>query len=309
MTTSEMDSLIKMFWMGTQRPTVVLNRIFSADTSQTSDKFLTSYRYRHGVISDLISPTLLRNVRLEIQNLSFTPKETDIYKIHQSGDLANLDGLDDSSLKLLPSLLTLRDALYCSDFRKYLSHITASGPLSGKKADMAINIYTPGCHLLCHDDVIGSRRVSYILYLTDPDRPWKKEWGGALRLYPTQELTGEDGEVTKIPSPDYSASIPPAFNQLSFFAVQPGESFHDVEEVYSHPGAGNDEKHEERVRMAISGWYHIPQEGEADYEEGLEERLAVRMILGSLISNVGQDYSRETDTSEGPAPTNNPRFC
>lgn len=247
---------------------------------------LTVQRYRHGVIQSLISPTLLRNVRSEIQNLSFTPKETDIYKIHQSGDLANLDGLNDSSLKLLPSLLTLRDAMYSSDFREYLSTVTGSGPLSGKKTDMAINVYTPSCHLLCHDDVIGSRRVSYILYLTDPDTPWKEEWGGALRLYPTQIYTEDDGEVTKVPSPDYTVSIPPAFNQLSFFAVQPGESFHDVQEVYAEDERKDKEKAGERVRMAISGWYHIPQEGEHGYVEGLEEKLAEKSSLMQLQGKV-----------------------
>ena len=235
------------------------------------------------MIQDLISPTLLRNVRSEIQeNLSFTPKETDIYKIHQSGDLANLDGLDDSSLKLLPSLLLLRDALYSSDFRDYLSTITESGPLSGRKTDMAINVYTPGCHLLCHDDVIGSRRVSYILYLTDPDHPWKEEWGGALRLYPTQTYTGKEGQEIKVPSPDYTVFIPPAFNQLSFFAVQPGESFHDVEEVYAKPSEEKEEDDKDRVRMAISGWYHIPQEGEEGYVNGLEEKLAEKSSLMQL---------------------------
>jgi len=235
------------------------------------------------VICELIDPALLRAVRTEIQqNLSFTPKETDIYKIHQSGDLANLDGLEDSSLKLLPSLLQLRDALYSSAFREYLSAVTDSGPLSGKKTDMAINVYTPGCHLLCHDDVIGSRRVSYILYLTDPDRPWKPEWGGALRLYPTQTFTGADGQPTKTPSPDFSVSIPPAFNQLSFFAVQPGESFHDVEEVYARSKEEKEEDDGGRVRMAISGWYHIPQKGEDGYEEGLEERLAEKSSLVQL---------------------------
>ena len=233
------------------------------------------------MIQNLVTPALLRNVRSEIQeNLSFTPKETDIYKIHQSGDLANLDGLDDSALKVLPSLLTLRNALYSSVFREHLSTITGAGPLSGKKTDMAINVYTPGCHLLCHDDVIGSRRVSYILYLTDPDKPWKEEWGGALRLYPTQDLTGKDGQVIKVPSPDASVSIPPAFNQLSFFAVQPGQSFHDVEEVFARQGEGASD--EERVRMAISGWYHVPQEGEDGYVEGLEEQLAESSSLMQL---------------------------
>lgn len=238
-------------------------------------------RYLHGVICPLIEPSLLRSVRDEVQeHLSFTEKETDIYKIFQSGDLANLDGLDDSSLSKLPSLLKLRDAMYSARFREYLSSVTGSGKLSGKKTDMAINIYTEGCHLLCHDDVIGSRRVSYILYLTDPDVPWQEKWGGALRLYPTTTKNDAKGEAVKIPSPDFSLSIPPAFNQLSFFTVQPGESFHDVEEVYHH--REGEDKSKKRVRMAISGWFHIPQEGEDGYEEGLEERLAERSSLAQL---------------------------
>ncbi|KAL8933982.1 MAG: hypothetical protein Q9211_005471 [Gyalolechia sp. 1 TL-2023] len=251
-------------------------------------QYVTSEPYKHGVIQNLLVPQLLRTVRTEIQaNLSFTPKETDIYKIHQSGDLANLDGLDDSSLKLLPSLLTLRDALYSPAFRAFLSTVTGAGPLSGKKTDMAINVYTPGCHLLCHDDVIGSRRVSYILYLTDPDRPWRPECGGALRLYPTQYSKTDDGNEVKVPSPDFSVSIPPAFNQLSFFAVQPGESFHDVEEVHAHePGSKDDD--DSRVRMAISGWYHIPQEGEDGYVAGLEESLAERSSRQQLQSSADQ---------------------
>lgn len=147
---------------------------------------------------------------------------------------------------------------------------------------MAINVYTPGCHLLCHDDVIGSRRVSYILYLTDPECPWKEEWGGALRLYPTDTCTAEDGTIVKIPGPDHELSIPPAFNQLSFFAVQPGESFHDVEEVYTSESVDGEAKDDTRVRMAISGWYHIPQKGEDGFIAGLEEKLAEKSSLTQL---------------------------
>lgn len=109
---------------------------------------LSHRSYKHAVIQNLVNDTLLRNVRNEIrEHISFTPKETDIYKIHQSGDLANLDGLDDSALKRLPSLLTLRDALYSSAFRKYLASITGSGPLSGLKTDMAV--VSLNC-FLCH---------------------------------------------------------------------------------------------------------------------------------------------------------------
>ncbi|KAJ6159525.1 hypothetical protein N7497_004062 [Penicillium chrysogenum] len=246
----------------------------TAEQEKYTADYAKSSPYLHGVIHPLIEPNLLRSVRDEIETqVSFTEKETDIYKIFQSGDLANLDGLDDSSLSKLPSVLKLRDAMYSARFREYLSSVTGSGKLSGQKTDMAINVYTEGCHLLCHDDVIGSRRLSYILYLTDPDTPWQAEG----RCPAPKDAKGED---VKIPSPDYSLSIPPAFNQLSFFTVQSGESFHDVEEVY-HP-RDDEDKTKKRVRMAISGWFHIPQEGEDGYEEGLEEKLAERSSLAQL---------------------------
>lgn len=237
----------------------------------------------------MVDDSLLRSVRDEIRdNVSFTPKETDIYKIHQSGDLANLDGLDDEALSKLPSLLSLRDAIYSEAFRNYVSHITGCGPLSGRKTDMAINVYTPGCYLLCHDDVIGSRKVSYILYLTDPDTPWQPEWGGALRLFPVFDRRGKGGAIAKTPGPDVVKVIPPAWNQLSFFAVQPGESFHDVEEVY-HPGSKvHLESQGGRVRMAISGWFHIPQVGEDGYLEGAEEAQVKNSGLMQLQGNPDQ---------------------
>lgn len=253
-----------------------------------TEQYANSAPYKHAVIHELVDDALLRSVRDEIKNnVSFTPKETDIYKIHQSGDLANLDGLDDESLSKLPSLLKLRDAIYSETFRNYVSHITGCGPLSAQKTDLAINVYTPGCFLLCHDDVIGSRRVSYILYLVDPDIPWQPEWGGALRLFPVQEIRDKKGEVAKTPLPDVSKVIPPAWNQLSFFAVQPGESFHDVEEVY-HATKEELERQGGRVRMAISGWFHIPQPGEDGYIEGEEERNAKNSGLMQLQGNPAQ---------------------
>ncbi|KAH0608209.1 uncharacterized protein H6S33_002261 [Morchella sextelata] len=254
--------------------------------AQYREEYASSTPYKHAVIHELIDDALLRSVRTEaLTSLHFTPKETDIYRIHQSGDLANLDGLPRAMQKLLPSLRQLRDALYSKTFRDYVCAVTGCGALSGTKTDMAINVYTPGSHLLTHDDVIGSRRVSYILYLTSPDSPWQESWGGALRLYPT--VVADDG-VTRVPEPMWEKVIPPAWNQLSFFEVQPGLSFHDVEEVYE---CGDDE---ERIRMAISGWFHIPQEGEEGYIPGLEEELAEKSSLQQLQS--------KSDTFDFPKP-------
>lgn len=285
-------------------------KIFDEQTiASHKHAYATSQPYKHDVVQGLISDELLRNVRQEItDSISFTPKETDIYKIHQSGDLANLDGLDAASLEQLPSLVKLRDALYSQDFRGWLEQVVEGcGKLSGTRTDMAVNVYTPGCHLLCHDDVIGTRRVSYILYLTDPAKPWKAEWGGALRLYPTTAVDVPKVSATgartkdvpkrqvKTPSHAWTKVIPPAWNQLSFFAVQPGESFHDVEEVYM-PLLGEPPSDDGgRIRMAISGWFHIPQEGEDGFEPGLEEKLAQQSSLTQL-------RGKESDMLDQPQP-------
>lgn len=122
---------------------------------------------------------------------------------------------------------------------------------------MSVNSYTSGCHLLNHDDVIGTRRVSYILYLPLPNyQMWKKEWGGALELYPVK--MNDDGQ----PEPECMPvkSIPPSWNQFIFFEVQPGRSFHSVEEVVVG-GKGEDG----RERLSISGWFHAAQPGEEGY--------------------------------------------
>jgi Rps23 Pro-64 3,4-dihydroxylase Tpa1-like proline 4-hydroxylase len=116
----------------------------------------------------------------------------------------------------------------------------------GSKQDMSVNSYVQTCHLLNHDDVIGTRRVSYILYMPIPeDEPWQPEWGGGLELYPV--VTGSDG-VTLEPTPIPSKTIPPSWNQFIFFEVQPGRSFHSVEEVV----VGTDK--DGKQRLSISGW-------------------------------------------------------
>ncbi|KAK9728977.1 putative component of NuA3 histone acetyltransferase complex [Basidiobolus ranarum] len=112
---------------------------------------------------------------------------------------------------------------------------------------MSTNIYRNGCHLLNHDDVIGTRRVSYILYMPNPDEPWEVEYGGALELYPVVEK----GAPAVCPT----VSIPPKWNQIAFFTVQPGHSFHSVQEVVV-----------DNPRLSIQGWFHIPQEGELGYD-------------------------------------------
>ncbi len=90
-------------------------------------------------------------------------KETDIYKvslgiifgawtaahttkIQQTPDLSSLDRehLPEETLAALPQLTKLKDALYSPEFRKYIRDVTGCGPLSGKKTDGSVGLYTQG---------------------------------------------------------------------------------------------------------------------------------------------------------------------
>lgn len=203
--------------------------------------------YPHCVIKDICNPDLLRKVRDEIiENVEATYKETDLFKMFQTGDLANLDRLDAEQAAKLPTVRRLRDAIYSPEFRDFISSITGCGDLSDQ-TDCACNVHAAGGHLLCHDDVIGNRRVSYIIYLTDPDQPWTAEDGGALELYPQGK--GTPNEPGVVPT----ATALPLWNTMAFFRVQPGRSFHSIQEVFA----------QDRPRMSIQGWFHsdVPPDG------------------------------------------------
>lgn len=232
----------------------------------------TSGPYHWGSISDLFNDELLRNVRKEIlENIHFTKKETDIYKVFQSGDLANLSALSEDLKKKLPSLCKVRSGLYSKAFRNVISRVTGCGDLSGSKMDISIHLYNRTCHLLTHDDVIGSRRISYILYMPDPDKEWKPSYGGALRLF--------DSIVPNVPESDPVAKLTPQFNQIAFFHVQPGVSFHDVEEVTAT-----------KQRLSLQGWFHIPQPKDEGYIPGEQERTEAKSTLELLETRELREY-------------------
>ncbi|KAG2013135.1 nuclear protein [Coprinopsis cinerea AmutBmut pab1-1] len=259
------------------------------------DAYDASEPFKYAVVDKLFQDDLLKKVKDEcLGQLSFTEKETDIYKVNQTGDLASLNFLAPEQLARLPNLLALRDALYSPKFRQFLRSVTGCGPLSGKKQDMSVNSYTRGCHLLNHDDVIGTRRVSYILYLPLPHyQLWQKDWGGALELYPVKP--GPDGQLEPECIP--SKSIPPSWNQFIFFEVQPGQSFHSVEEVV----VGGDG----RERLSISGWFHAAQEGEEGYVpeapsemKSSREQLASHSTVFTSYPSTSLDAVSETLTEE-----------
>lgn len=143
--------------------------------------------YSHCIIDGLCTEDRLRAVHDElVNNLSANLKESDLFKVYQTCDLANLgrNGVLMELAEKMPQLIALRDSLYSEEFKAMIQEVTGCGEL-GDHVDCATNLHTTGCHLLCHDDVIGTRKVSFIIYLTSPDEEWTAEDGGALEIYPS----------------------------------------------------------------------------------------------------------------------------
>lgn len=258
--TADQQRPINIKRIKTEESNSVKNKFFPGLFDQSSrdairQQVQSSEPYPHCKISQLINDDFLRRVQKEIYaNLNFTTKETDIYKVSQTGDLANMDGLSEEERNKLASLFELRNAIYSKEFREFVSEVTGCGLLSPTKMDMSVNTYTAGCHLLNHDDVIGTRRISFILYMPgEPDEEWDPKYGGALELYPVIERDTPANEPT--------VSVPPKWNQFAMFTVLPGYSFHSVEEVVV----------ENKPRLSIQGWFHFPQENELGYKKDAEK--------------------------------------
>lgn len=207
-------------------------------------------------------------------NLKAKYKESDLFRVYQSMDLANLKTDDEKEAEELhstiPSIMKLRKSLYSKEWREYIENISnlPKGTLTDQ-VDCAINCHAKGCHLLCHDDVIGTRKMSYILYFTDPTPEWVDEDGGRLELYESFEEKGIEGNGkshSKVPGTNPVKTILPQFNSMAYFVVEPGVSFHSVQEVFC-----------DRPRLSIQGWYHakeLPKNMEHASLSQLKENVA-----------------------------------
>ena len=192
-----------------------------------------------------------------------------------------------------------------------------------------VRVLIPRSHLLLHDDSISTRLVSYILYL--PNSPsslpstshpslvsasstaaagkftkgWDPVWGGALELYPVQ-----DGKEVGVPGVKRLGKVDVKWGQIVFFEVQPGRSYHAVEEVIVGDG---------RQRLGVSGWYVSSQctciwSGVARRTDGtggtvrvkvvddgadLAGRLLSRQSWQSIIGRRRQERQKERDSAQG----------
>jgi len=134
--------------------------------------------FPHGIISDLIIDTeFLNDLKAEMKSkLKYLQKNNDLYKFHQTGDLAS------SKLK---SIRKFRDQILYGSVLKRLEQITNIALSS--KIDFTSSKYDCTDYLLCHDDDIHNdankqgRRIAFIYYLVPDD--WSAKDGGNLDLF------------------------------------------------------------------------------------------------------------------------------
>lgn len=225
---------------------LVFPRLNDEDAARLRKMHDEALPYKYVVLDPLLVPRKMASIQQEAKhNMRATLKETDLFRVYQTGDLGGMDAAQ--MQEMLPNLLELRTAIYSLEFRQFVQSVVGCGELT-ERVDCSANAYAQGCHLLCHDDVIGTRCVSYIIYLTDPDEPWTELDGGALELYALDpaSIKGTGEHRQGVPAVLPAATVLPKFNSMLLFAVQPGRSYHSVQEVFT----------DRAPRLSISGWYH-----------------------------------------------------
>ena len=222
-----------------RRTNHVLDYATQQDAQELREKYTNAKPFPHAVIENVAPRELLVRVRDELINsLEAQLKETDLFKVYQTCDLNSLDASDDDTRSRMNATLQLRSMIQSKEFISFVEKSTECGEL-GTTVDCSVNVYAHRGHLLCHDDVIGTRAVSFIIYLTRPDLAWRRDIdGGNLELFSVDE----EGEPFTTPD----VLLEPDFNRMVLFSVVPGVSYHAVGEVTSRA----------QPRLSISGWFH-----------------------------------------------------
>ena len=105
-----------------------MSSIFAPEErKKTVEQFRTSGPYQHAVIRPFAQDGRLRAVHDElVQNLTANLKESDLFKVYQTCDLANLgrNGLLTELAAKMPQLIALRKSLYSDEFKAMIKEVT-----------------------------------------------------------------------------------------------------------------------------------------------------------------------------------------
>lgn len=183
--------------------------------------FTSARPFPHVVLHDFLIESQAEQLLAALKKEEFFHKESDLFSLSQTADLASSDN---------PVICSFYSLVQSSDFAAFMQRLSGLSVKPGV-LDFAGSLYESGDYLLCHDDQVEDRKIAYILYLS---KGFEKKDGAEFILFNNKE---------GIPQ-DVAASYPPVWNSLLFFEVSP-ISFHMVGENCSS-----------KKRYAIGGWLH-----------------------------------------------------
>jgi Rps23 Pro-64 3,4-dihydroxylase Tpa1-like proline 4-hydroxylase len=191
------------------------------DARKLRAQYLKASPYPHAAFARFLLPAKAAAVREAMLAQQYTPKESDLFKMNETGELR---GSSNETLRALCSFL------FSPEFSEWLSTLTGI-KLTNKDIDVSGSRYDDTGFLLCHDDRVTGRKLAYILYLSADFTPAD---GGALVLF--TDKNGRPGRVVKRYYPKY--------NSFSLFTVS-AKSWHAVEEITGS-----------KSRLSVHGWFH-----------------------------------------------------
>ena len=143
---------------------VMSSEIVGKDVAELKAKFLHTKPFPYGHIPNLFQPDFLQRCVKEIKDNSVVNfKESDLFRVYQSIDLANLD--EETHRDEMPHVLQLRSVLYSPEWCRLMEDfhglphgtlLSSSSQQGEPKVDCACNCHAAGCHLAvprrCHWD-------------------------------------------------------------------------------------------------------------------------------------------------------------
>ena len=185
---------------------------FTADAQEKlRAEYAASGPYAHAVLSPLALDARLADVRGECASeLKATFKETDLFKVFQvPHDLSALEDSAPAVAARVPSLLALRDALYGPRMRELIERDRMPAAL-GRAHRLLGQRVREGRPPAVPRRRGSARLASYIVYLTDPARPWSSASTAAR-----QSCTPCAPSATRCSNPSpYRARVDPSWNSM-----------------------------------------------------------------------------------------------
>jgi len=194
------------------------NYLNQENISKFKKEFLENKPFAHLSIKNFLKKEKAIELLKKLQQEKFYLKDSDLFTFLQTNDIISTE------VKVLKEF---RDFFNSEKFINYIFRLTGV-VISNDKLDMFASLYQDTHYLLPHDDQLDSRKIAYVLFLSN------QQSSGALALYDSKEGTPQ--KVVK--------EIFPEFNKLILFEVS-DKSFHEIKEVI-----GNTQ------RIAITGWFH-----------------------------------------------------